>query len=309
MLSPVHLLFLAIIGAIGAFFTRRMWSNYLQLPSESYRDKVEFWKRLENVGVPSNGIFAHTRALLSSLTSVKGWTEDGYNRISKAKGIPFALPTIWTGDNVAVLPPSALRFLHKPESELRAFGAQLETIQLPYMISDRDIYMNVIHFDVVRKHLVNPKDVASLAAATADEVEAAFVDVWGTSTDWKTTNAWDFCGRVITRAAIRVLVGLPICRDENYYEQSRLFSDAVIMGTAMINTLPPFLRPVIGPLFALRAKYYQRRCLKILVPFVEERIRIWKKGGKEGDDSDVPVSYHLFSNIVLALFLNTKVMY
>jgi hypothetical protein len=308
MLSSVRLILLAILSALGAFFASHFWKNSTLFGSQKIRDKAQFWTTVENVGVPSNGIFAHTRALLKSLTSVKSWTHNGYNKISKAQGLPFALPTIWTGENVAVLPPSALRVLNKPESELQAFGAQLETIQLPYMISDRDIYMNVIHFDVVRKHLVNPKDVASLAAATADEVDASFAEVWGTSTEWKTANAWDACGRIIMRAAIRVLVGLPICRDENYFEQSRLFSDAVIMGTAMINTLPPFLRPVIGPLLALRAKYYQGRCLKILVPFVEERIRIWKKSGKEGDDSDVPVRCYLFSEASLALFFSQTML-
>ncbi len=293
MLSFIRLLLLVIIAPIGVFLARSLWRIYGNLDLQESQEKDHFWAKLENVGVQSNRVFAHSRALLSSLTSVRGWAHNGYNRISKSEKLPFALPTIWTGGNVAVLPPSALRVLIKPESELRAFGAQLETIQLPYIISDRDIYMNVIHFDVVRKHLVSAKDVASLAAATADEVDAAFADVWGTSTEWKTTNAWDAYGRIITRAAIRILVGLPLCRDENYFEQSRLYSDAVIMATIMINTLPPMLRPVIGPLLALRAKFYQNRCLKILVPFVEERIRIWKKGGNEVDGSDIPVTRYL----------------
>ncbi|KAF2789980.1 cytochrome P450 [Melanomma pulvis-pyrius CBS 109.77] len=274
MVSGQLLLLLAAI-VIGTFLARRIWGSLSHRDKQDKLEREKFWKTVENVGIPPRGgFFAQTRGLLSSLTSVQSWTHSGYGRISKAQKLPFALPTIWTWDNVAVLPPSALRILSKPESEVTAFGAQLETIQLPYMISDRDIYMNVIHFDVARKHLVNPKDVASLAAATADEVDVAFTDVWGTSPEWKTVNAWDACGRIIMRAAIRVLIGLPTCRDETYFEQSRLFSDAVIMGTAMINTMPPLLRPV----------YHQARCLKILVPFVEDRIRIWKQGGEKGED-------------------------
>jgi hypothetical protein len=286
---------LVVFAPVGIIFIRSLWRKWVYLGSQESREKARFWASLENVGVSSNGVLAHTLALLSSLKSVKGWVHNGYNRISKARELPFALPTIWTWSNVVVLPPSALSVHSKPDSELRAFGAQLDTIQLPYMISDRDIYMNPIHFDVVRKRLVNQKELASLSAATADEVDAVLTDVWGTSAEWKTTNAWDACGRIILCAAIRILIGLPICRDENYFEQSRLYSDAVIIGTAMINTLPPMLRPVIGPLFALKAKYHQRRCLKILVPFVEERIRTWNNGAKEGDHRDIPVTCYLSS--------------
>jgi hypothetical protein len=284
---------LIVFAPVGIIFIRSLWRKWVNLGSQESRDRAQFWASLENVGVSSNDILAHIFALLSSLISVKGWVHDGYSRVSKARELPFAMPTIWTWSNVVVLPPSALRVHSKPDSELRAFGAQLDTIQLPYMISDSDIYMNPIHFDVVRKRLVNQKDLASLTAATAEEVDAALRDVWGTSTEWKTTNAWDACGRIIMNAAVRILIGLPVCRDEDYCEQSRLFTDALIIGTALINTLPPMLRPVFGPFYALKAKYHQRRCLKILVPFVEDRIRIWKDGTKEGDQGEIPVTCYL----------------
>lgn len=288
MLFSANLVLLAIAIASGLFVAHSLLNAIFTFHSSASRDRAKFWADLDVVGVSSSGLFAQTRALISSLTSVHRWAHAGYSKFSKAKGLPFALPTIWTGGPVAVLPPSAMHVLFKPESELRAFNAQLETIQLPYMVSDRDIYMNVIHFDVVRKHMVQPKHINRLAAATADEVNEAFVDCWGTSTEWKTVNAWGACGRIVTRAATRILIGLPVCRNEVFFEQSRLFSDAVMSGTVMINCLPPMVRPVIGPLLALRAKYYQARCLKILTPFVEERIKIWKNGGE--DAADVPVT-------------------
>lgn len=289
MLPTVYVPIL-ILASLSIFLLRRFLEQRTKLDASERVDKAHFWATLENVGVPYNGsIIAKTFAFLSSLTSVKTWTHHGYATFSKGRGLPFAFPTIWTWDNVVVLPPSALRVHTKPDSELRAFEAQHDTIQLPYMIGDREVYMNPIHFDVVRKKLVNPKDLASLSAATADEVDQVLDDVWGTSTEWKTTNAWDACGRIILCAAIRILIGVPVCRDENYFEQSRLFTDALLIGTAMINALPPMLRPIIGPLFAVKAKYHQRRCLAILVPFVNDRIRKWEKAEKDGDESELPV--------------------
>lgn len=275
MFSTSQIIPLAL-AAVGLFLVQRLLSIQFR-----DKEKAEFWAKTDAVGVPSSGIFIWTRALLKSLTSTQKNTFDGYRRFSKAKGLPFQLPTLWNGGPVAVLPPSQLHLLNRPDSEVKAFDAQLETIQLPYMISDRDVYMNVIHFDVVRKHMISNKNVQALAVPTADEVDVAFRECWGSSTDWTTVNGWDACGRIVTRTATRILIGLPLCRDEVFFEQSRLFGDSVVMGTAMINCFPPLVRPLLGPLIALRAKYYEARCLKILVPFVEERIRRWKEGKEE----------------------------
>lgn len=283
--------------AISAFFLTIFVGGVLLVrhvfPAIPYKEDVpKFWNHFETVGIPSSAVLpalAQFRGLISSLTATQRNAQEGYDKFSKAQDPrPFCLPTIWTWGRVVVLPQSFLHVLNKPDSEVRAFEAQLETIQLPYMISDRDVYTKVLHFDVVRKHMVNSKDVELLAPATAGEVRLAFNDGWGDDREkWKTLNAWDACGRVITRAATRVLIGLPMCHDETLFEQTRLFSDAVMMGTAMINCLPPIIRPVLGPVVALRAKYYQARCLKILVPFVSDRIQTWMRtNNKDG----LPVS-------------------
>ncbi|KAF3763271.1 cytochrome P450 [Cryphonectria parasitica EP155] len=270
MISPCQLLCLALLF-IGILIARRFLTSHVQ-----DKKKAQLWAKLDMVGVSSGGIFPWTRALLRSLTSTQHNVHTGYEKFSRTQKLPFALPTVWTGDAVVVLPPSMLDLLHKPDSELRSFEAQIETLGLPYMISDRDVYMNVIHFDVVRKHMGENKDLDSLAAATAEELDIAFRECWGTSKDWTTLNMWDTCGRILTRAAARILIGLPMCRDETFFERSRQFADSVVMGSAMINCFPPRMRGLIGPLVALRAKYYHARCLEILVPIVEERLRVWR---------------------------------
>jgi hypothetical protein len=52
---------------------------------------------------------------------------------------------------------------------------------------------------------------------------------------------------------------------------------------------------IIGPLIPLRAKCYQRRCVKIFVPIFEDRIPIWREtsdGRSEGNNENkaIPVS-------------------
>ncbi|KAJ8062110.1 hypothetical protein OCU04_008671 [Sclerotinia nivalis] len=271
-----QILLLALV--LASIVLLRSFLNSLHQGKES----AKVWNNLQVVGLPSTGIFSWTRALFASILSIPRNTHDGYERICKTQGRPFALPTMWMGTAVVVLPPSLLSLLNKPDSELSGFKALLDTIQLPYMISDRDIYENVIHFDVVRKKLTR-KDVGSLAVATAEEIDFAFRDSWGTSNEWKNVNGWDAAGRIITCAALRILIGLPFCRNGKLFEQSQLYANSLFAGTVIINCLPPSTRPFLAPLLALRAKYYQARCQKILEPYVEERIRQWEKH-RAGDD-------------------------
>ncbi|KAI1370089.1 cytochrome P450 [Hypoxylon crocopeplum] len=240
------------------------------------RDSVRLWAQLETVSIPPGRVFPWARAVIHSIISIQGNVHRGYHDICKEKNRPFALPTMWMGGAVVVLPPSQINLLNKPDSELTGFNALLDTIQLPYMVSDREVYENVIHFDVVRKKMTK-KDIGSLAAATAEEINVALLESWGTSTEWKNFNGWGACGRIIAQATLRVLIGLPLCRDEVLLEQTRLYSNSLFAGNAVINCLPPFVRPLLGPLVASPTKFYQYRCQRILIPFVEERIALWKE--------------------------------
>lgn len=89
--------------------------------------------------------------------------------------------------------------------------------------------------------------------------------------------------RIIARAALRITIGLSGCRDENYLEQLRLYANGVLVDACVINSLPPAARPVTGRILALRAKYYERKLLNILIPLVEERMRQFE--GKEGQEN------------------------
>ncbi|KAK4172411.1 cytochrome P450 [Triangularia setosa] len=252
------------------------------LPSEKDAKQAKLWKKLDMVGVPSSGVFPWERGLVGSLTSMVQNVHEGYDKICKTKNLPFAVPTMWTGNAVVVLPPSLLHLVNAPESELTGFWALIENIQLPYFIPHRDVIENVIHFEVSRKDLTK-RNVERQAAPTADEVDVCFRELWGTDTkQWKTINGWEMCGSIIARVALRTLIGHPMCRNQTLLDQTRKFADALFGAAAVINCTPPFMRPVVAPLLALPAKMYGARCRKILEPLVRERIQLWEEHNKSG---------------------------
>ncbi|KAM3148693.1 hypothetical protein ABEW05_011074 [Botrytis cinerea] len=250
------------------------------------KDEVDVWTKVEPIGVSSGGIFSWTRAVIGSAFSYQQNTQDGYDKFCKAQNRPFILPTMWTGGSVVVLPPSLLHLTQKVYPSMARHQAKMDHLQLPYMISDRDVIDNLIQFDIARKKLRQAEVVSSLAAITEEEIDVAFRKYWGTSETWTSINAWDNCTRVITQAGFRILIGLPLCRDESLLENARMYANYLFKGTSIINCMPPFSRPVLARIISWPSKYYQARCRRILRPLIEQRIRGFKdhKAGSEKPD-------------------------
>ncbi|KAI1089148.1 cytochrome P450 [Rostrohypoxylon terebratum] len=252
----------------------------------------ELWTKLDAVGVASSGPFPWGRAVATSIIFTRQFANEGYAKFSKALSRPYALPTTWTGKAVVVVPPSQMhQLLTRPDKqtdgEITNIPGLVETVQMPFVISDPNIYQNTIHFDVVRRKMTK-KDMRFFAPITEEEVGLAYEDIWGTSEEWKTINGWDACGQVIARTAQRILIGLPLGRDEKLLETSRLYANSVLLGGALMNCFPPSLRKFVGPIVALRARYFQARCVSMLVPIVNERLRIFSALEK---DEKVPEDF------------------
>jgi hypothetical protein len=268
------------LAAAGVFLFRQL-VVFIRRDSEE-----EIWSKIDTVGVsPGGGAISWAFAIAKSVTSMPETMLDGYQRFSKAHK-PFALPTMWMGGALVVLPPSMLHLLNRPRDELSSFKALLDNAQFQYLMTDKDVWANTIHFDIVRKNLAQ-KHMGPLVAIMAKEWDTAFRKCWGDSEEGHVLNAWDSMVRVIARVALRIMVGTPGCQDENYLELSRVYANAVLVDACFINSLPPAVRPVAGPLIALRARYYQRKLMKVLVPIVRERMDACEE--KEGED-DGPVS-------------------
>ncbi len=283
-----------LIAVVGFFIVRRLVTKLLS-KSQVKPDSVnEVWTKIDVVGL-SAGLFPWARAIFASITSTQRYSSHGYTRFNKLLNRPFAMPTTLTNKPMVVLPPSMLPMLNRPDklgdAEWSNLPGMTDMIQAPFAYSDPGIYKNMFHFEAFRRRFAK-NCMPTMAEITAEEIGLAFNEVSGnTPGRWKALNVWEASGRVSVRAAQRIMVGLPLGRNEAFLQASRLFANAVFVGAGLINCFPPVCRPWIGPLFAIQTKYYQRQCVRLLVPLIEERIRIWKKFGEEGDQVPVSLPY------------------
>lgn len=303
MVSPrvfLHAAFaFGILALILALYT------FLKLTLVNPRRKAtesnaSFWASIPTAGVSRSTYFPWLRAGLQSISNTEMNADDGYRKFCKALDSPFAIPNAGAGA-IVVLPPSQLRsVLSRPETEVEAWRAQLDVLQPRYMIPNRGKGVfteddpHPVQFAVVRRHMMRPEDIRGFAPIVAEELRAALADCWApqrAGTDHVgIVPLWDTCSRIVSRISHRIFLGLPLCRDERLLEQSRLYADAMYGGAAVITALPKFIRPVIGPLVALPSRKYLAGCNRILVPVVEERLKIGNKG--KGDAMPVCCNLH-----------------
>lgn len=287
-----------LAGAVAIASLLLLWFLFM---AGSSKQSNKAWAQLVVVGIsPGDGPLSWAFALAKSVISMQETMREGYEKFSKANK-PFALPTMWIRGAVLVLPPSKLGLLNKPRNELSSFNALLENAQFQYLMSDKDVWGNTIHFDIVRRHL-REKDMSSLTKIMFEEWQGAFQTYWGDSKEGRVIKAWDSMVRIIARAALRIMVGLPGCRNEDYLEQSRLYANAVLVDACLINCLPPGIRPVAGPVIALRAKYYERKLLNLLIPLVEERLFQYRHGVGSQRDSQVCLNVQAPSTFFVSIF-------
>ncbi|KAI0479729.1 cytochrome P450 [Xylaria cf. heliscus] len=279
-----YLLFFPVLG-----FGLVIW-RLLGVKASACQSSPEVWTKLDVAGDTFAQKMVSLKAIIRScpIMSVPQLVNDGYLKFNQTLGRPFALPTPWVRSGaLMVLPPSQIPLLLRPdktsEAEWMNLHGLVENIQLPYVVGDPDVYLNVLQFEVVRRKMQS-RDMNHLAPTTAEELEEAFKDIWGVEKSWKTINGWDACGRVIARSSQRILFGLPLSRNEALLETSRQYASSLLVGGAIINCIPLPVRWLLGPLVALRAKYYQARFVKMLVPVVEERIRLWEADKNSGPD-------------------------
>ncbi|PCG95658.1 Cytochrome P450 [Penicillium occitanis (nom. inval.)] len=209
--------------------------------------------------------------------------DKGYHNYSK-NNKPFALP-MFGGKPWLVLPQiSAKDLISRSDSELSSDDIHIEQLQVNYTLGSKGVHLMrlPLQFDVLRRQLT--RKLPLLTNAVYDELDRGFKQYWGTDTaNWVEVEAFPTCLRLVTRAANRVFAGEEICRNEDFLEHSKLYTQGSVFVAMALRLIPKFLRPLASPILQLRNSHHFRVCARICVPVVQKRIRDTK--AKQDDPS------------------------
>jgi cytochrome P450 len=78
--------------------------------------------------------------------------------------------------------------------------------------------------------------------------------------------------RIATRTANRLLVGVPLCRNEEYLQMSIKYTVDVFGGADKLRAWPDFLKPAVT-YFVTNVRERQKIARKHLIPYIKERLQ------------------------------------
>lgn len=136
------------------------------------------------------------------------------------------------------------------------------------------------HIRVIRNQLT--RHLAGLFPYVLDETKQAVTDyVNPKASEWKTLRVYSFSHKVVSRASNRVLVGLPLCRNEDWMALIVKVATDTMQLANFVNRFPSILRPIIGWYKSPLEKNITA-AVKIAGPTVEKKLA--DPAGTDADD-------------------------
>lgn len=226
---------------------------------------------------------ASVKNYIDGFTESRRWFSEGYKKFHK-HGKAFLVPSTLGSPAEVSIPVSQMQWmLDQPDHVLSTAAAHYDILYGEYNFIKPIIVKDAYHERVIHKNLA--RQLNAIIPELADEVKVNVEEVCGSDTEeFRKVNLMDtFFMSVIPRITNRMLVGKPLCRNQDYLQNMMGFTMDVVGGLIMFPLVPRALHPVIGALHSLRPKYHYWRTSKYSLPLVKKRLEDIKK--KESGDA------------------------
>lgn len=169
-----------------------------------------------------------------------------------------------------------------PESHLSQPAAANIIFQIPHTFHPK-LLNDYYHFDVVRKSLTQnlPRIISELVDETHFSLDAEI----GKAEDWKQLKVFPLSTQLVTRIANRMMVGLELCRNDDFLHYSATYTKATFDAATMLRNVPEFLKPLMMWLNTSH-KSQQQVARKLLVPLIKARLTTMENDVSKGPSKD-----------------------
>ncbi|PQE15273.1 Ent-kaurene oxidase protein [Rutstroemia sp. NJR-2017a BVV2] len=192
--------------------------------------------------------------------------QDGYNRFNNS---PFLVQT--SNLERIVLPVKYLEELRScPESQLSHREGICDRF-LGYYTGLDVVRQSTLHNEVCQTQLV--QSLPSYLPGMVEEVQLAISEILKLEGTEMTSIDYNAVYHIHARLNSRVLVGLPLCRDDEWIRVSEEYPHDVFVVAADLRNYTPLLRPFVAPFLAStkRLRSHQRIAEEKLVPLIRQR--------------------------------------
>lgn len=185
------------------------------------------------------------------------------------QGKPYITPNL-TFKAEVMLPPSYMPWLlAQPDSVLSIQKVLLADVEFEYTSPRSWNFVRPFHNEALNKINLN-----SITGAMIEEISESVEECFGNvPREWTRVGVQASLSTILTRVTNRVFVGKEVAHNSDYFYYSINFVNKIGQCAAIIAYLiPAVLKPVLGPLAALPARYYDYRCSRYLVPLIQKHM-------------------------------------
>ncbi|KAF5021908.1 hypothetical protein F66182_6056 [Fusarium sp. NRRL 66182] len=181
-----------------------------------------------------------------------------------AIALPFSRPEI-------LLPRNLIRWITaQSEKALSPNPIQHELIGIKYAFLNSSLQHDSAAYDVLRVQM--NRQLPSLIPGIMEEIASGIDKTFGLSTEWNEVQMFVLVREVVAKATAHLIVGDTLCHNEELIRNFSKFSSSVLPSALAMPLFPPFLHPITSRLAAVVNHYYMRKALKVLGPYIEQRI-------------------------------------
>ncbi|EGN97958.1 hypothetical protein SERLA73DRAFT_182766 [Serpula lacrymans var. lacrymans S7.3] len=167
------------------------------------------------------------------------------------------------------------------DDELSLQEAVDDILQVEYTFG-LEAQRNPYHIPVIRTQLT--RNMPALFADMQDEIVHACNDIIPLDgNEWVNVPAYSSMLNITCRTSNRLIVGLPLCRSQEFADLHVKFAVQVIVCASIVNLLPNFIKPFFGRLLTNTPNSIER-CTEYIRPIVDDRLRDIEEHGEEWAD-------------------------
>ncbi|PIL31339.1 cytochrome P450 [Ganoderma sinense ZZ0214-1] len=156
----------------------------------------------------------------------------------------------------------------RPDEEVSFLEGAEETVQMRYTVGP-ELMEDPYHVDIIKEKLT--RTLPLIMPDVVDELEHAVAHyIKSGEEEWAPVSVMTAMQQIVARASSRVFVGVPLCRNQEYLDMSIRFTRDVSSDRLVMNRVPRFLKPLVGPLLS-KTNETLGRAMPHIQPVINER--------------------------------------
>jgi cytochrome P450 len=138
----------------------------------------------------------------------------------------------------------------------------------------------------------------------SEELSTAVDETWGSDAQkWKDVVVFDTLMTIIPRVVNRMMVGVPLCRNQEFLSNMKSFvNDVIAAAMFVLRFTPRWLKPVVGRIVTIPNTYHWKKTAKFTLPVINERLANIKRKKEdssfEWDEPNDYITWHI--NLAMA---------